>query len=1020
MMMIGRMVAALRSRLSNRVKPYPKDVVSFGYFLVFHVLHCSYMFGGFFSRWQGRWQGALCTTLLCVAIFGVAQTQIAHASTTDYVFTLITDILNGASNGIGWLTLKIIDILLVNILSYNSFSNSSIVTLGWTLIRDMVNMIAVVVLLIVAIKIILGQASASLQQHLPKFFLGVLFANFSKTLCGLAVDASQIVMMTFVNAILSISAGNFAHLFSMPSLTTFSENSAASFTQTALTPFVLFINVYVKIILQAIVFAILALLTFAFLWRIVILWVAFIMAPLALFSWGAMDSVKWLGRVWSQWIEQFVPPLVLGPMLTFFLYLALAVSSKGGFAESQGFVSEKQASDTNVGGLFLSIFESTNLAGLLLAAVFILIGISESSKIAAKMGGLASMAVNEKMAKKAVRFGSYIAGATAGTAIKTSARVFTKGSSVVGRGIELAGESPWMKKNAPGMVGSGLKLTGGFIKNVSDRADEEVRRVPKGLADLVPLDGKVPDYYKNRAGAAMDVAGTKIGEGGKFLAGTIKDAAQYTRDKAQKSGGLGGRIVESLATNLESTANSVVNPLMEVSSALGAEVHHISDEEKKKAKDRVSHMSKDEKILRLQQYNDGVGDKTVGAIADAKVLTLEILGDKKMRDAYKEHVGASYDKHVADAIGQFAHEEDADHLSISKDEWNKLRSQFLPEYIKTGDLSDNKHREKLQKFVGGNDINMKEVPKDALKNPEIFAFFANAKTGKKDGDKEITKLDQVLSGEHGVGHRDAAQSINISNFNENSFKVDKGASPDEQKAQAAVADNALRAFSRVDGRLTPNSSSEQDTITSIKTALEELKNNNDRRKNFSEKEISAIENRLVASFGKTIDDAVQQFEYVVKLNAEASAQDRRKLRDMIKDDLSIVGALNDTVLSGNQAQKIIFENLSKEVIQNMKDRHGREVRTDAQVKASFDNIEKVLASQELSAYGGANQAENKARKDQFDVFMKEMAQAIRLKLSVDEIKNIQTKIDAMEKTFDKEKIAKVKELRATADKAARY
>lgn len=688
------------------------------------------MFGGIrrlFSRF-GRTALVLGLFVGIGLMLHAAVPSVAHAyeppdsswssALVNFVGTTLAQIINFLGDGIGSLTLVIIEVIVVNILNYNNFSSSNIVTLGWTLTRDMVNMFAVIVLLILAVKTMIGQTANAWQQHLPRFFLGIVFANFSRTLCGLAVDASQIVMMTFVNALMSIAAGNFAQLMVMPSATTYSSETFQGATEAGVTLVTLAANIanaYMKLLVQVAVMVVILLLAIAFIWRIIVLWIAFIMAPLAAFSWGSKEIVGFLGRLYQEWMGSFVPPLVLGPMLAFFLYLALAASSNGNLAKTEAFPEPKER--TTYGQITLEIFESTNFTGLLLAIVFLLMGLRESAKVAAKMGGLAAMALNDKTGKRVLSMGARVSGATVGNVAKLGTRGALKAGSFAGSRLELMGDKLG-NRYGNGAFGSALRGAGkiaGAAGSMANAVDAQVGLIPTDVT-------KMPGYAKNRA-AAM------------------------AKETGKVATGLGAGISKSVAKNIKNPAlaNAInimaANPLLAAGSSLHTQEHHISEEEAKAAKERVSHMTAEEKAARLQQSLKGTGDYSIEAQADAQNLKGLLLTDKNFESAFAASSGADFEGHVEKVLGDLQHESDAGHLSVDKETWNKARSKYVDAYAKVDPTN-------ASKFIDSEDFQGRLMRSKAVADPTVLAALG-ASTAKYENGNKITKLDELNRGGYG-------------------------------------------------------------------------------------------------------------------------------------------------------------------------------------------------------------------------------------------------------------------------------
>jgi hypothetical protein len=320
--------------------------------------------------------------------------------------TLIAQLIDWVTAGVGWLFLKLLEVLLIPILGYNGFSSSPIISLGWPLVRDVVNMFVVLVLLIIGIGTIVGWKNAHWDQQLPQLFIAIVAVNFSRTLCGLAIDLSQIIMFTFVNSIAQIAAGNFEQLLGFSALSTFAQSfsSSSSSVGVSLTVGALLANAYLRLALHIAVFAVILLLTLAFIWRIVTLWVLVIISPLAFFMQGIQGIYKGASGIWGDWVSRFTAALTLGPMLAFFLWLSLAASSSGSIAQTEAFPEPDPSADSSV-GLVLQAFEGSTLASLLLGLVLLIVGMQQAAASASKLGGFAASLINEKMGRRVAKFG---------------------------------------------------------------------------------------------------------------------------------------------------------------------------------------------------------------------------------------------------------------------------------------------------------------------------------------------------------------------------------------------------------------------------------------------------------------------------------------------------------------------------------------------------------------------------------------------------------------------------------------
>ncbi|MCH8049597.1 hypothetical protein IH979_02705, partial [Patescibacteria group bacterium] len=193
-------------------------------------------------------------------------------------------IINWIAWAVGKLIVIVIGMIVIPILGYNNFGDSNIINIGWPLVRDVVNMFVIIILLVIAIQTILGIAKASISQQLPRLFLAVIAVNFSRMFTVLMIDAGQVVMFTFVNALRDIAAGNFIGLFQINSFMGFSpEQSFNALTQGGISAGGFLGSAYITLSLLLMVLGVLLIMAVVFIYRIVILWILVILSPVAFF-----------------------------------------------------------------------------------------------------------------------------------------------------------------------------------------------------------------------------------------------------------------------------------------------------------------------------------------------------------------------------------------------------------------------------------------------------------------------------------------------------------------------------------------------------------------------------------------------------------------------------------------------------------------------------------------------------------------------------------------------------------------
>lgn len=284
--------------------------------------------------------------------------------------------------------------LMIRVAQYNNFVNAKPVQMGWPLVRDVCNMFFIVILLVIAFSTIIGYKPFHFKDNLPRLLLYAVLINFSKTLIGLLIDFSQVVMLTFVVGFKDAAFGNFAKAFQIPSLLSLGQQatggSAALPTTTNIIVALLF-----GIWIMTIAMTALVIMLIYFIARIIGLWVLLILSPLAFFALGVPGKVQSaLSPVSSFW-KQLSAWLTGGPVVAFFLWLALAViqSSESPFADVGG-VGRNAQEEAAVQAVITDIGKPENILNFIVSVAFMLIGVKTAVEVSQQanpyLGKLAS------------------------------------------------------------------------------------------------------------------------------------------------------------------------------------------------------------------------------------------------------------------------------------------------------------------------------------------------------------------------------------------------------------------------------------------------------------------------------------------------------------------------------------------------------------------------------------------------------------------------------------------------------
>lgn len=287
-------------------------------------------------------------SIVNMALGGLGGVVTLTVGIVAYIFTAVSGLLiTWAAN------------LVVMVAQYSDIINVPTVINGWIIIRDLCNMFFVLIFLVIAFATILRVENYSAKRMLPKLLIMAVLINFSRTIFGIMTDFSQIVMLTFISAfkdgsgwfievfrvqdILKISTNNFTSAIN-PSNPTTAGEAAANQWSTTLAIIMGMAASFVSLVIMMVLLG-------ALVMRIVLLWIYTILSPFVFLGWGFPAISKYTNRVW----EDFIKQLIAGPLLAFFLWLALTTaqpSSQGLYTNTFPNPSVDQRMCVGVGALF--------------------------------------------------------------------------------------------------------------------------------------------------------------------------------------------------------------------------------------------------------------------------------------------------------------------------------------------------------------------------------------------------------------------------------------------------------------------------------------------------------------------------------------------------------------------------------------------------------------------------------------------------------------------------------------------
>ena len=302
--------------------------------------------------------------------------------------------------------------------------NTDVVEYGWALTRDLFNMFFVIFLLIIAFATILRIEAYHYKVLLPKLILAILLVNFSRTICSVIIEFSNVLMNAFFAYKgpeggeaegTAISATALGMMLNTNKL--FNLNEAYSVKD---------INDSSILISLATVVTLIALLTLAILGltgllvgRTIILLVLIVISPAA-FVLNILPVTK---SYFNQWWQTFLKWVFIGPIAAFFLYLATATAMT--LETGSGVLGESLAKSKDVSGAIKAASEAKDLLPIDLTPdeifkFMLVIGLMLASLAMIRAGGgmLADLAM--KGAKVGMLGGAVMAGRFMGRRLSRS------------------------------------------------------------------------------------------------------------------------------------------------------------------------------------------------------------------------------------------------------------------------------------------------------------------------------------------------------------------------------------------------------------------------------------------------------------------------------------------------------------------------------------------------------------------------------------------------------------------------
>lgn len=349
----------------------------------------------------------------------------------NWIIAIFTKVLVYIMELLGYILIQLVDFL-IQIVQFNNFVKAAPVRIGWPILRDTVNMFFIIVVLVSAFATIIGYPKEfHYRQILPKLLLMAVLINFSKTLIGLMIDFSQVVVLTFVNGFKAAAGGNFINALHIREVMNINTSTGPVITQdpsgtihvdagaaaddgvTIYQIFNMLLAAIFGIWLLSISITLIIIMVVFFLARIIILWFLLITSPVMFFAWALPGKLqKAFSAFTDQWWNRLSSALIGGPVMAFFLWLSLAMAQGGNgpdalvgdgqsaiyndskrSAEVQGVETAFKAGDKLGSIVVTEIGDAKTFSNFIIMVAFMLLGVQvavqSSQALAPKLGGLA-------------------------------------------------------------------------------------------------------------------------------------------------------------------------------------------------------------------------------------------------------------------------------------------------------------------------------------------------------------------------------------------------------------------------------------------------------------------------------------------------------------------------------------------------------------------------------------------------------------------------------------------------------
>ncbi|MFA6105783.1 MAG: hypothetical protein WC725_04305 [Patescibacteria group bacterium] len=289
---------------------------------------------------------------------------------------------------------------IIQIAAYNNYLDSTAVNTGWILIRDLTNMVFVVALLAIAFGTILGIEHYEWKHMLFKLVSAAILVNFSRIICGILIDISQVVMMTFLNGIAATMGGNLIRTFSLEKIQSFRPGVSGALID----PATVFITAMAAVFISVTILVVMGIMLGMLVGRMIVLWVLIVLSPVA-FVLGVLHQTEHYA---SEWWGEFGKNVITGPVLIFFIWLTLVTVGSGVMDQEMNNATTGVPKPETINVGIADVLSGGKLVNFAIAIGMLLVGL----RVTQHLGGIGA-----EWTGKAVSIGKKAAMAVSGVAL---------------------------------------------------------------------------------------------------------------------------------------------------------------------------------------------------------------------------------------------------------------------------------------------------------------------------------------------------------------------------------------------------------------------------------------------------------------------------------------------------------------------------------------------------------------------------------------------------------------------------